>query len=48
MRGQFQAKYWGLFMRNLQTNDTITLKHNYQYVAENANTEETIFEKEVA
>lgn len=30
------------------TNDAITLKHSYQYIAENANVEETIFEKEVA
>lgn len=30
------------------TNDTITLKHNYLYVADNGNIEETIFEKEVA
>lgn len=30
------------------SNETITLKHKYQYVATNANVEETIFEKEVA
>lgn len=30
------------------TTEVITLNHNYQYFAENANMEETILEKEVA
>lgn len=29
------------------TNDTIILKHNYQYFAENANVEETVFQGEL-